>query len=146
MAKPTLKVVTPHGTVTRQTSRPYQFVVVARGRRHDLVTHLHQTSVEYKEDGLRYNRAKLAGTEPIREWQSREQIEREVAAAEAWLAHAADHLAADLAAADADLVAPFEGACGTWSSRLHNARGEARRLAEHYRDVRIFSLDGQEVR
>jgi hypothetical protein len=146
--KQNLTVVTDFGTFTRTTARDYAFVVACRGRKHETIEREYANNRASQTDNVAYLRRKLAGTERIYDWETRAEVEQSLAASEAWLAGGGELARqADIAAADAALLAPFgEKAC-TWSSRLDLARKQAAKDREWYRDVRIFDVaTGQEVK
>jgi hypothetical protein len=149
MTRPTLTVETVHGTFTRQTARPYAFVIAARGERPEHIRRREETQRGYLVDGLAYALAQLAGERPIpapytRE--TRDDVLSDVARREHLLATWDEHLDALLAAEEAALLQPFADKRSEWSSRLDLARKAATKLRQWYRDVRIFrASDGCEV-
>jgi hypothetical protein len=120
--KNTLTVTTEHGTFTRTTARTYAFVVAFRAERHD---YIERDEVYYQ------NKLRQPGLS------EREQHYY----AAALVQRAQEHIDSDI-----DANEPFGEKSTVWSSRLDLARKEATKLRERFRDVRIFTLDGQEVR
>ncbi len=148
MPKTTYRVETPHGTITRTTNRTYAYVVVARAYRKDLILAQHQFTIVQLPKDRAYILGKLAEIEAgqVDGYTTAGQRREQLAQVDAQIAGTDDALAADLAKSDAALTAPFDGKSGAWSSRLDLARKEAARLADHYRDVRIFDVaTGAEV-
>jgi hypothetical protein len=148
MAKPTLTVTTPMGTVTRSTARPYQFVVLARAERLDYLERTREGGrTRIQQDIARY--ARVVETQQLpKGYESLSLADY----ANDYLPHAQQELAGldakmDARVADShrDLETPVARTSGVWSSRLDLARKEAAKLSELYREVRIYSLDGAEV-
>jgi hypothetical protein len=148
--KTTLTVTTPHGTFTRETNRPYAYIVVARGSRLDYLTRNNQGEVVNATKNLAYERqclAELEGGFVRYEWNGTREAQIAnaqecIAANLAFLAPGAAQakLAAEIAASDARLLAPFSEKGGQWSSRLDLAIRVANDMATTCRDVRIFDV------
>jgi hypothetical protein len=153
--KQTLVVKTEVGTFTRTTARTYNFIIVAKGIKHERLEARRLAEIKQVEKHLAECEHALATGEPGMElrkdpvarafdlkchqgWLQDKQYER-------WVASAKQDLRS------LKLQGPITQdkgtwACHAWSSRIDLARKVADQLAPTYRDVRIFTLDGQPVR
>jgi hypothetical protein len=146
MAVPTLQAVTPVGTFTRKTLRPYEFVVVARGRSREAIDASFATEKKHNEELLaKYEAVLAAGVVPAeyRRSSSLQDYEGYAARVREQLATHADRLEAAQVAAGS---APFW--CVGWSSHLYLARRERDRIAaQGYQDAQVYEIaSGKEVR
>jgi hypothetical protein len=141
-AKPKLRVTTPVGTFTRSTDRTYSHIVVSRGYSPSYVRDRLARELAYNRKLEREYAAVVAGGPLSAIYESQrdrfpaylDEVRGEIAGHEAKLAQ----WLADSAAATYSIVG--------WCGRLDLARKLAAKQAGMDQDVRIFQLDGQEVK
>jgi hypothetical protein len=136
MKKQTLSVETRFGTISRQTNRPYNYVVVSRGHSVEREREIIAGEIRVANHNLDYHRTKLAKGE-FSLWNTPEQVERDIQ-------RNLDRIAS-LEAED-----PFERAAQVhewgWSTRFDLAQVNVRKAQSlGYEDVSVFSLNGAEV-
>lgn len=60
MAKQTIKVITEHGTFTRQTARPYAYIVIVKGKRAEVLEARRLDEIAVERRNARRYRAQVA--------------------------------------------------------------------------------------
>ncbi len=148
MKKQTLTVATENGTLTRTTARAYAFVVAARGERLDYIAARRAAEGAQLAAWEKEYAAVAEGRKaPLGSLSREEYINDFLPNIRETIANHDANFDGRIERANAEAAAPYVSTSGVWSSRLDLARKEAAKLAEIYRDVRIFSVaDGAEVR
>jgi hypothetical protein len=142
MAKPKLVVTTPVGVFSRSTDRTYSHIVVARGGKPSWIRARLARELAYYLEQERDYAAVVAGG-PLRAIyeEQRSLYPEYLARVRQEIACHEERLAATLAASAASVHG-----CHGWCGRLDLARKLASKTAETQLDVRVYTLDGQEVK
>lgn len=138
--KTLLTVVTDYGTFTRTTARTYAFLIAVRALKPSwLKARREADRAELTKDIKHYSEVVLSGVVPA-QYASSSSID-------SYKRYLEDSIQA-LANLDAKYAAQLKdnahqatlpmGPQASWSAKLWNAEAEARKLAEHHNEVRIF--------
>lgn len=144
MAKPKLTFVTPFGTFTRETARPYKFVILVQAESEGYLRRMHKIALDASRANLPWLESKASGTQPLSYGETVEKYVEHVAASKAWIADEAAHLEKKLGEARARWESGEHKALG-FSTKLELARKEAQKAAEIWDGVKVVDFEGKVV-